>query len=120
VALGDKGPDTTSLSQEQTAANDREMACRIGGVADPNSIPLWTVLSEEPLPKSSTPSPLLGTIVIILHTPFLEHHLHALLKSTSRDAFKETSLPTPHPQDRFLPGEKHCRISLPILVRPVP
>jgi hypothetical protein len=29
---------TTSLSQEQTAASDREMACRLGGVADPNSI----------------------------------------------------------------------------------
>lgn len=38
---------TTSLSQEQTAASDREIACRLGGVADPNSIPPWTVLSEE-------------------------------------------------------------------------
>lgn len=47
VALGDKGPDTTSLSQEQTAASDRQMACRLGGVADPNSILLWTVLSQE-------------------------------------------------------------------------
>ncbi|PMD57362.1 uncharacterized protein K444DRAFT_52762 [Hyaloscypha bicolor E] len=52
---------TTSLSQEQTAASDREMACRLGGVADPNSIPPWTVISEEMdwelLAKSSTPSP---------------------------------------------------------------
>jgi hypothetical protein len=47
VALGVKGPDTTSLSQEQTAVSDREMACRLGGVADPSSIPPWPVLSEE-------------------------------------------------------------------------
>jgi hypothetical protein len=30
---------TTSVSQEQTVASDREMACKLGGIADPNSIP---------------------------------------------------------------------------------
>ena len=33
--------------QEQIAASDREVACRLGGVVDPNSISPWTVLSEE-------------------------------------------------------------------------
>jgi hypothetical protein len=38
---------TTSLSQEQTAASDRQTAYRLSGVADPNSIPVGTVDSEE-------------------------------------------------------------------------
>ncbi|KAG9235906.1 hypothetical protein BJ875DRAFT_421067 [Amylocarpus encephaloides] len=36
----------TSLSQERTAASDRQMACRLGGITDPNSIPSWTVTSQ--------------------------------------------------------------------------
>jgi hypothetical protein len=38
---------TTSLSQEQAAASDRQTACRLGGVTDPNSITIGTVDSEE-------------------------------------------------------------------------
>lgn len=38
---------TSLLSQEQTAATDRQAACRLGGVADPNPIPTLTVASEE-------------------------------------------------------------------------
>lgn len=37
----------TSPSQEKTTASDREMPCRLGGVAEPNSISPWTVLSEK-------------------------------------------------------------------------
>ncbi|KAH6664454.1 IBR domain-containing protein [Halenospora varia] len=36
----------TSLSQEQTAARDRQTACRLGGIADPNSIPPLTDTSQ--------------------------------------------------------------------------
>ena len=38
---------TTSLSQEQTAASDRETACRLGGLTDQNPIPPWTIPSDE-------------------------------------------------------------------------
>ncbi|KAH8586700.1 hypothetical protein B0O99DRAFT_665658 [Bisporella sp. PMI_857] len=38
---------TSALSQEQTAASDRQTACRLGGVADTCPIPLWTITSEE-------------------------------------------------------------------------
>jgi hypothetical protein len=38
---------TTALSQEQAAASDREIACRLGGVHDQDSTPLWTIASEE-------------------------------------------------------------------------
>jgi hypothetical protein len=35
-----------SLSQEQAAAGDREIACRLGGVAAHHPLPPWTVGSE--------------------------------------------------------------------------
>ncbi|PQE33416.1 IBR finger domain-containing protein [Rutstroemia sp. NJR-2017a WRK4] len=37
---------TVSLSEEQTATSDRQMACELGGIADPNFIPSLTVTSE--------------------------------------------------------------------------
>ena len=36
-----------SLSEEQTAANDHEAACRLGGVAIPLTIEPWTITAEE-------------------------------------------------------------------------
>ncbi|KAF5876302.1 putative ibr finger domain protein [Botrytis fragariae] len=48
---------TTSLSQEQTAASDRQMACRLGNVVDPNFVMPRTSTSEvdeESLAKLST------------------------------------------------------------------
>ncbi len=38
---------TTALSQEQSAASDRETACKLGGVPALNPIPPWTITSEE-------------------------------------------------------------------------
>jgi hypothetical protein len=37
---------SVSMSQEQIAASDREMACRLSGVTEPSTVPPWTVSSE--------------------------------------------------------------------------
>ncbi|KAF8847452.1 hypothetical protein BDZ45DRAFT_636984 [Acephala macrosclerotiorum] len=72
---------TSLLSQEQTAASDRQTACRLGGVAGPNSIPPWTVASKEMdealLAKLSTFS---------LQVPAREHDF----ESTTMEAVSES------------------------------
>jgi hypothetical protein len=36
-----------SRSRSRLQASDWEMACRLGGVANPNSVPPWIVLFKE-------------------------------------------------------------------------
>lgn len=36
-----------SLSEEQTAAGDRETACRLGGIAYPSTVEPWTITAEQ-------------------------------------------------------------------------
>jgi hypothetical protein len=38
---------SASLSEEQTAASDREVACRLGGVAMPPPIEQWTITADQ-------------------------------------------------------------------------